>query len=389
MRVTTAFNRVLQLPGTSVTAVEFTDDAIVLRVRQASRGHRCPCGQSVRAGYDRSRRRWRHVDFGSLKVWLEAEIMRIRCPACSRVRTEQVPWARPGARHSRDFDDVVAWLAQRMDKTSVATLMRCAWTTVDHCVARLVSEHLDDARLDGVYRIGVDEISYKRGHRYLTVIADHDTGRVIWVAKERTKEAFQQFFDALGPERAAALQAVTCDAASTYQTQAREQAPNATVCLDPFHIIKWTNEALDATYQAERNPSPQLAAHLGRHGWRRTRTALRTGEEKLRADQQALIDQFRRHRWRLFQAYELKKTSARSTATCTPTTPEHGSPAGSPTPPPAPCPRSSRSPDASNATTNPSSPQCTSAYQTHDSKASTQRSESSNAAATAIPTRNH
>jgi transposase len=106
------------------------------------------------------------------------DLPRVDCRACLRVRTEQVPWPRPGARHTRDFEDVAGWLAQRMDKTSVAKLPRCTWEAVDHIVARDVADHIDDSGLDGLYRIGPDEISYRRGHRYLTIVADHDTGRV-------------------------------------------------------------------------------------------------------------------------------------------------------------------------------------------------------------------
>lgn len=126
MRVTTAFNRVLAVPGASVADVAFTDDGVVVRLRRRARLYRCPCGHKVAGRYDRSRRRWRHLDLAITRVWLEAELARVWCPRCQRVRTEDVPWARPGARHSRDFEDIVAWLAQRMDKTSLSRLMRCS-----------------------------------------------------------------------------------------------------------------------------------------------------------------------------------------------------------------------------------------------------------------------
>jgi transposase len=181
VRVTTAFNRVLNLPGAWVGSVSFTDAGIVIGLRRRRRLLACPCGRRTRARYDTSRRRWRHLDFGACKVFLEADVHRVDCRGCGRVRTEQVPWARPGARHTADVEDVAAWLAQRMDKTSVARLLRCSWEAVDHIVGRVVADHIDDARLDELYRIGVDEISYKRGHKYLTIVADHDTGRVAWV----------------------------------------------------------------------------------------------------------------------------------------------------------------------------------------------------------------
>jgi hypothetical protein len=111
VRLTTAFNRILQLPGASVHTVAFTDQGLVIGLRRRRRRLRCPCGATTRARYDSSRRRWRHLDFGACQVWLEANIHRVDCRACGRVRTEQVPWARPNARHTSDFENVVAWLA--------------------------------------------------------------------------------------------------------------------------------------------------------------------------------------------------------------------------------------------------------------------------------------
>ena len=308
MRVTTAFNRVLALPGAWVESVSFTDDGIVVGLRRRGRVLWCPCGRRSRSRYDSSRRRWRHLDFGACKVWLRADVYRICCRGCGRVRTEQVPWARPGARHSRDFEDVIGWLAQRMDKTSVARLMRCSWEAVDHIVARVVADHIDDRRLDGLYRIGVDEISYRRGHKYLTVVADHDTGKVVWVGKDRTRQAFEDFFTTLGPRRTADIAAITLDASSIYLPVAREQAPQATLCLDPFHVISWCGEALDAVFRAN---TPDLPATTGprpsRRHWRRARHALRLGAEKLQPDQRAFINRLRRNRYRLFRAWELKE----------------------------------------------------------------------------------
>ena len=171
MRVSTAFNRILRVVGATVRAVEFTGDGVVVTVQPRARTHRCPCGRQA-AGYDHSRRRWRHLDLGPCGLWLEAEIWRVNCRACGRVRTEQVPWARPGARLTRDLEDLIGWLAQRTDKTSICRLLRISWQTVQGVVIRVVADHLDSDRLEDVFNIGVDEISYKRGHQYLTVIAN-------------------------------------------------------------------------------------------------------------------------------------------------------------------------------------------------------------------------
>jgi transposase len=290
-----------------VATVSFTDDGLVLGLRRRRRRLVCPCGRRSRFYYDSSRRRWRHLDFGTCKVFLEAGVHRVDCRGCGRVRTEQVPWARPGARHTRDFEDVAAWLAQRMDKTSVARLLRCTWEAVDHIVDRVVVEHIDDTRLDGLLRIGVDEVSYKRGHRYLTIVADHVSGRVVWVGKERNKQAFEGFFDALGPARAEQVEAISLDGSSIYLPVARDRIPQATVCLDPFHVLKWTNEVLDSVYRAEAPTIPPAKGLPTRREWRRTRYALRAGWERLDPQHQAIVNALRRHRYKLWRTWELKE----------------------------------------------------------------------------------
>jgi len=159
VRVTTAFNKMLSIPGAAVASVEFTPEGVLVGLRRRKGRPRCPCGWKGAGVYDTSVRRWRHLDLGSSKLLLQAEIRRLCCRRCDRVRTEAVPWARPRARHSRDFEDVVAWLAQRTDKTTISRLLRTSWETVAGIVERVVAEQIDTRRLSGLLRIGVDEVS--------------------------------------------------------------------------------------------------------------------------------------------------------------------------------------------------------------------------------------
>src|SRR5437660_12585673 len=140
----------LALPGANVVSVAFGAEGIVVAIRNRRRRLRCPCGYSTRSRYDVARRRWRHLDLGRCRLWLEADIRRLDCRRCGRVRTEEVPWARPGARHSRDVEDMIAWLVRRTDKTTTAPLMRCSWEAVDNSVSRVVAGPLPTARLDGL-----------------------------------------------------------------------------------------------------------------------------------------------------------------------------------------------------------------------------------------------
>jgi len=159
VRVTASFNKILSIPSATVSSVEFTDEGVLVGLRRRRGRPRCPCGWKGSGAYDSSVRRWRHLDLGSSKLWLQATIRRLDCRRCGRVVTEAVPWARPRARHSRDFEDVVAWLAQRTDKTTITRLLRTSWEAVAGIVERVVAEHVDARRLTGLLRIGVDEVS--------------------------------------------------------------------------------------------------------------------------------------------------------------------------------------------------------------------------------------
>jgi len=239
VRVTTAFNTMLQISGASVTTVEFTPSGIVVRVRLRRAKLRCPCGWQTRATYDRSVRRWRHLDLGACRLFLKAEIRRLNCWACGRVRTEEVPWARPGARLTRDLEDLVGFLAQRCDKTTVARLLRISWASVHRAVIRVVAEALDPARLQDLFRIGVDEVSWRKGHRYLTVVADHDRGgAVVWAAEGRDHAVLEAFYDELGPGGCAALQAVSLDMGGAYEKATTTKAGHVRQCVDPFQVVK-------------------------------------------------------------------------------------------------------------------------------------------------------
>jgi transposase len=304
VRVSTAFNKMLAIPGAWVDDVSFGTKEIVVTLRRRSRKLRCPCGFKTRSRYDARLRRWRHLDLGACKLFLKAEIRRVDCPLCG-VRSEDVPWARPRARHTRDFEDVVTWLAQRSDKTTVSKLLRCSWQAVDAMVGRVVADHLDERRLDDLYRIGVDEISYKRGHRYITVVADHDSGDVVWAAEGRTTEVLQAFFDELGEEGRQRLEAISMDLGHAYAKAARESIPHARICLDPFHVMAFMNRALDSVYSKSTSTRGEL--RLDGRTWKKLRTALRTGRERLRDEQQELLAHMRRARSQLFRAWEIKE----------------------------------------------------------------------------------
>jgi transposase len=320
VRVTTAFNKLLAIPAATVMAVTFAAEGVIVAVRRRCRRPVCPCGWIGRAIYDRSTRRWRHVDLGTTKLFIEAEIRRLYCQRCSRVRTECVEWARPSARHTRDFEDVVAWLAQHTDKTTITNLLRTSWETVAGIVQRVVVEHVDQHRLNDLYRIGVDEVSWRKGHRYLTVVADHDRdGIVVWAGEGRDHRSLETFYDLLGPDRCAKLEAVSLDMGNAYKAATDHRAPQARQCVDPFHVVKLANQAVDKArrwawnIERQTRPSgryrPERRTHTSPSSrWvKNTRWALLKDPATLNPDQRALLDTLRRQRSVLYRCWQLKE----------------------------------------------------------------------------------
>jgi len=180
-----------------------------------------------------------------MKVLIEANAPRVRCRDHGPT-VAQVPWARHGVGHTRDFDDHTAWLAVHVSKSAVVDLMRIAWSTVGAIVARVSADI--DARVDrfaGLKRIGIDEISYKRGHRYLTVVVDHDSRRLVWAAPGRSDATLDEFFGTLGPERCAEITHVSADGADWIARAVTKHCPDAVRCADPFHVVAWATDALD------------------------------------------------------------------------------------------------------------------------------------------------
>ena len=307
MRVTTAFKRLLRLPGASVADVCFGAEGVVVTVRLRRRRRVCAgCGQAGRqlGIHDRRVKRWRHLDLGASRCIIECELRRLRCRDCG-VRLEPVPWARAGAAHTRDFEDVVAWLAQQMARTPICGLLRIGWDTVGRIVERVVAEHLDERRLEGLVCIGVDEISYRRHHRYLTSVADHRSGAIVWCSPGRNSATLQAFFDQLGA-RKDSIRAVSIDMSGEYQRAIRDAIPQAEICFDPFHVIRLGSRATDQVRRDEWNAHERSHTPAGR--WvKGTRWSLLKAPERQTIGQLATLYEVQQANTRLYRAFLLRE----------------------------------------------------------------------------------
>lgn len=305
MRITTAFNRLLRLPGALVRDVAFAAEGVIVTVALRRRRPVCSaCGQVCQRVHDRARRRWRHLDLGGQRCFIEYELRRVRCPDCG-VRVEALPWARAGARHTRDFEVLAAFLAQQMAKAPIARLLRIGWDTVGAIVTRVVADHLDETRLTGLVMVGCDEISYRRGQRYLTTVCDHASGAIVWARPGRNAPTLQAFFDELGDQRAS-IRAVSIDMNGSYEKAVRAAVPAAEICFDPFHVVALAGRAVDDVRRAEWNAAGKSKSGDGR--WvKSVRWSLLKAPERQTVAQLAALHEVSQVNRRLYRAFLLRE----------------------------------------------------------------------------------
>ena len=321
--------------GTEKVVLEDTTYApetnkLVLSVRPTKR-EQCRCGVCHRkaAYYDAGHggRQWRSVDMGSTQVFIEAEAPRVECKKHGVV-TAAVPWARHHSGFTKAFEDTVAWLATHTAKAVVSEFMRVNWRTVGGICNRVYKDLEKEApsRYDGLVNIGIDETSYKKGHKYMTVVLNHDTNSVVWCSAGYGKEVLTRFFEMLTPEQRASIRCVSADGARWIAACVEEYCPNAERCVDPFHVVSWATEILDkerrkawseaykaakeAPRRAPGRPAKGEAVNPEKKeakGLKYLRFALLKNPENLSETQRAQLEFLTEANPRLYRSYLLKE----------------------------------------------------------------------------------
>ena len=286
--------------------------ALVVSVRASRKAaRRCPKCNKRCPIYDQGtgrKRCWRGLDLGTTRVFIKAAAPRIECRQHG-VLVSTVPWARPGSAFTRDFEDETAWLTVHTTRKAVSELLRVAWRTVTHIVEAVGEEARSRVDLlDGLRRIGIDEVSYRKGQKYLTVVVDHLSGRLVWMHPGRDAVTVGLFFEALGPERCERLDIVTADGAAWIEDAVRQYAPQALRCLDPFHVVQWATKALDTVRRnvwndVRRAAEPEVARQLKNARW-----ALWKNPEDLTPSQRETLGWIPKLNNSLYRAYLLKES---------------------------------------------------------------------------------
>ena len=311
MRVTTLFRRLLGVTGLRVTEVFFQiDGKLTLMVTP---GWRLPrCGRCGRRGpiYDRRPLRWwTHLPFGATPVRLAYAPRRVECPRCG-VLTEKLPWGEATSRFTTAFEEMVAYLAQITDQTHVARQMGISWSAVGSIVTRVVARHLPAGRLASLRWIGIDEFSFRKRHRYLTIVVDHERRRIVWADEGHQAATLDPFFKLLEPKGCAAIELVSIDLAASYRKAVTENLPNAEIVFDRFHVQRLASDALDEVRRAlvrELADSPDEAAAV-----KNTRWALLRRTSSLSPKERERLSTVQKTNRPLYRAYLLNATLARA-----------------------------------------------------------------------------
>lgn len=308
MRPTPLCRKLTGLDSLMASAFTLEEKAIIFQVRPRKPKKRCGCCGAFAPGYDRlPERTWRSESYGDIAVLLRYAPWRVQCPHCG-VHVEQVPWARHASRFTRDFEEKVAYLAQMTNQTAITELTGISWRTVGRIIDTVVSERLDPNRLKGLRAIGVDEFSYRKRHHYITLVVDHDQGRVIWAGEGRSSEVLAGFFALLDADTRAGIRYVTMDMAASFIKAVREQLPKAQIVFDRFHVQRLVSDALDEVRKIETRA---LGGEEGK-ALKKGRFALLKNPWNLtRKEKQKLAD-IQKNNVRLYRAYLLKEAFAKA-----------------------------------------------------------------------------
>jgi transposase len=363
VRVTTAFFRLLHLEGVWVRSVRFGADRVVVRFALRRQRLVCPlCAYATmaREGIQDHESVWRHLDLGVWRLEIRATLRQLRCPEHG-VHVEGVPFARHRAGFTRDFDELIAWLATKADKTTITRLVRIDWQTIGRIIARVGEEHLAQAdRLRELFEISIDEVAWRKGHRYLTLVGDHTGGCVVWGTEGKGQAAADAFFDELDPPppppaagpatrphqppepaimvpfgpcqtvpaghgipgawlpdgseiepaifaRASRLTAVSMDMTGGYAKSVRDHAPQATIVIDNYHVVQLATKALDEVRREHWNELRQAGATAAAKQFKADRWALLKNPDDLSDLQAATLAAIRSGGGKIARAWAIKE----------------------------------------------------------------------------------
>ena len=296
------FSKILKLKEPwFVEDVEVTPERVSIFVSTRTRALvKCPlCGETCSI-HDRIERTWRHTDVCDSKCFVTAKIPRCNCQKCG-VKQMQVPWARENVSFTDSFEGRAMLLMQRMPLTKAAEFLHVGTWVLEGILKYHVQKALDNMDLSNVRNILLDETSCKRGHRYITVIADADTKRIIFMTEGRGSDSLRQFSDWLIAHNGdpSKIKLVSCDFSKSFLSGIKNNLPQADIVYDRFHLVKMVNDALDKVRSKNQ-------MNGSRHKWMRFKL-MKNGKDLSEDDKQKIFD-IKNDNIILGLAYEMKES---------------------------------------------------------------------------------
>jgi transposase len=295
----------LQAPWTVVNVeLDVMGQQVTVTVAAGPGPYPCPECRVPAPGYDRKRRRWRHLDTCQFTTWLQADVPRVSCPTHG-VKQIAVPWAEPGSQFTAWFERLAIDVLRECSVKGAAGLLRISWDEAWGIKERAVARGLRRRPQEVVAHLGVDEKAIAKRHRYLTVVADLERSRVLYLAEDRTRESLDAFWATLTPVQRDGIEVIAMDMWAPYiqSTRTHLQRAEEKIVFDKFHVAKHLQEAVDRVRRTEHRELKQIGD--GRLTGTKYLWLMRP--QDMTAEQQATFRTLQRRDLKVARAWTLKE----------------------------------------------------------------------------------
>lgn len=245
------FRDIYKFRGFTYNEIIIKDDVVFIFLIRTRKTATCRnCGRRNPIGLESYKRTIRDLDLGTKKCYITFFEEKLKC-VCGSRGFEEIDFVRPYSRCTIRFEEYIYLLCEKMTIKDVSEIVHLNWKTVKDIDKHYIEKQMEKLKNLNPRRIGVDEIAYEKGHKYLTIVRDLDLNAVIWVGRKRKKDTLDQFFDEIGIEKSSKIKLVVLDMWDPYIASIKEHCPRVEFVFDKFHIIKKVNEALDKIRKKE------------------------------------------------------------------------------------------------------------------------------------------
>lgn len=294
------YNELFNFEGFSFRQIS-KENTVIIHLKKGRKTGTCPlCNKTRRKVVEVRKRTIRDKNVADEKCYITLNVYRIICKGCFR-GMEKLDFILPGERFTKRFSDYIYKKCKKMNLKDVGEDALIDWRTAKKIDKKILQEEFKDLSNCHPTGIGIDEVAYEKGHKYLTIVRDIDKG-VIWVGRKRKKETLDKFFNELGKEKSKRIIVAVMDMWDPYIASVKEHT-NADIVFDKFHIAKKINDAMDEIRKEEyKNASPEMRKLM-----KRKRFLFLHREDNLKRDQKTKLSELMKENERLYKAYLLKE----------------------------------------------------------------------------------